>query len=187
MSDPDVNLNLGCGTTRFPGYLGIDIFRADNVDVLAHGEQLPFKDATFEHVLADSVLEHFEGLGLDRAMREIARVLKPGGTLLARVPHGLRGLLNPHHFHAFKRSTFRAWTTESEDFGGTTLQNSRLFRIERSYVTSGRGIPLWHFKKYFPRLFRLISSNDIPPRPMFPLLRWPTELTVILRRLPPLT
>jgi SAM-dependent methyltransferase len=46
--------------------------------------QLPFKDASFDCVIISEVLEH---LGEDnRALREISRVLKPGGRLAASVP-----------------------------------------------------------------------------------------------------
>jgi ubiquinone/menaquinone biosynthesis C-methylase UbiE len=46
--------------------------------------ELPFADATFDCVIISEVLEH---LGEDdRALAEISRVLKPGGTLAASVP-----------------------------------------------------------------------------------------------------
>lgn len=46
---------------------------------------LPFPDATFDKILMSEVLEH---LADDRtALREIYRVLKPGGTLALSVPH----------------------------------------------------------------------------------------------------
>jgi SAM-dependent methyltransferase len=54
-----------------------------NGDALA----LPFPDGTFDHVIASEVLEH---VGDDaQALREIARVLKPGGRLAATVPSWL--------------------------------------------------------------------------------------------------
>jgi ubiquinone/menaquinone biosynthesis C-methylase UbiE len=46
--------------------------------------ELPFKDHAFDCVIISEVLEH---LGEDeRALKEIARVLKPGGVLAASVP-----------------------------------------------------------------------------------------------------
>jgi SAM-dependent methyltransferase len=46
--------------------------------------QLPFADATFDKVVAAEILEH---LPEDtRAMRELARVLKPGGLIAVTVP-----------------------------------------------------------------------------------------------------
>ncbi|HET8939513.1 MAG TPA: methyltransferase domain-containing protein [Polyangiales bacterium] len=54
------------------------------VSVRASVYELPFADASFDCVIISEVLEH---LGEDdRALAEISRVLKPGGTLAASVP-----------------------------------------------------------------------------------------------------
>jgi SAM-dependent methyltransferase len=51
-----------------------------------HGDicAMPFADDSFDLVLATDVIEHVEED--DGALREIARVLRPGGTLLLTVP-----------------------------------------------------------------------------------------------------
>ena len=46
---------------------------------------IPFEAETFDIVVATEVLEHLPGL--DRAMREINRVLKIGGSVIASVPN----------------------------------------------------------------------------------------------------
>jgi SAM-dependent methyltransferase len=43
--------------------------------------QLPFADQSFDHALTISVLEHIPGDGDKRALRELFRVLRPGGIL----------------------------------------------------------------------------------------------------------
>jgi len=43
-------------------------------------EQLPFPDGSFHHVLCDSAIDHFSSP--DLGMREMARVLAPGGELI---------------------------------------------------------------------------------------------------------
>ena len=49
--------------------------------------QLPFADNTFDHIIASEVLEHVSDD--QRALHEVFRVLKPGGTLAATVPSWL--------------------------------------------------------------------------------------------------
>jgi SAM-dependent methyltransferase len=51
------------------------------------GYDLPFRDASFDCVIASEVLEHLHDD--DRSLREIGRVLKPGGLLAVTVPRWL--------------------------------------------------------------------------------------------------
>ena len=53
--------------------------------VVADGMNLPFKAEVFSHVISSEVMEHLED---DRAaLREIARVAKPSGSLVVTFPH----------------------------------------------------------------------------------------------------
>lgn len=62
-----------------PGSLAV----ATNGDAL----RLPFADGTFDRVIASEVLEHVTDD--QQALREVFRVLRPGGTLAATVPSWL--------------------------------------------------------------------------------------------------
>jgi SAM-dependent methyltransferase len=64
---------------------------SESLPAAAHGSvvnantlELPFEDGTFDHVIASEVLEHIPDDA--DAMREIARVTKPGGTITVTVP-----------------------------------------------------------------------------------------------------
>ena len=46
----------------------------------ANVEELPFSDGEFDLVLCSQVIEHL--LDVDAGLRELARVLRPGGTLI---------------------------------------------------------------------------------------------------------
>lgn len=52
--------------------------------VVGDALELPFPDESFDHVIASEILEHIPAD--TRAMRELARVLKPGGTAAVTVP-----------------------------------------------------------------------------------------------------
>lgn len=55
--------------------------------VIANGVNLGFRDNTFDKIYSVSVLEHIPGDGDTETMRELARILKPGGTLVITVPY----------------------------------------------------------------------------------------------------
>jgi SAM-dependent methyltransferase len=90
-------LDAGCGTgillSQFGAYdrYGCDISRAYLERAKAYGsvryaavEAMPYKNGWFAAVVCTDVLEHV--LDLNAAVKEILRVLKPGGTLIVRVP-----------------------------------------------------------------------------------------------------
>jgi SAM-dependent methyltransferase len=54
---------------------------------VADGRALPFPDASFDHAYSISVLEHIEEPGDAEALRELARVVRPGGKVLVTLPH----------------------------------------------------------------------------------------------------
>lgn len=61
---------------------------------VAAGEQLPYRDGAFDLVLCMDVLEHVQDVGA--VLREMYRVLKPGGLVLTTVPNR-RAFRDPHY------------------------------------------------------------------------------------------
>lgn len=82
-------LDVGCGSKPhkrlFPGLEWVGIDTRPVGDVVGDAEQLPFDDESFDTVLCVNVLHLVESP--IRAMREMARVLKPGGHLVLIVPN----------------------------------------------------------------------------------------------------
>ena len=80
-------LNWGCGPVRPREWVNSDLEPGDGVDLpcdIRHG--LPVPDDTFDCVVSIHVLEQLPYLELDATLRELRRVLKPGGTLRLAVP-----------------------------------------------------------------------------------------------------
>jgi SAM-dependent methyltransferase len=54
---------------------------------VADGRKLPFEDASFDHAYSISVLEHIAEDGDEQALRELARVVRPGGRVAFTAPY----------------------------------------------------------------------------------------------------
>lgn len=80
-------LDLGSQRGSFARPAGVTTVRLDREgapDVLADAAQLPFRDGSFDAVIANHSLEHFDQL--DAAIGEIGRVIKTNGALFVSVP-----------------------------------------------------------------------------------------------------
>lgn len=89
-----VVVELGCGPNPPPGVIGVDSRDLPGVSVIADLENgLPFlPDDSVDEVRSRHLLEHVDDLvGL---LREIHRVLRPGGTHSCAVPH----FSNPYYY-----------------------------------------------------------------------------------------
>lgn len=94
-------LNLGCGSFKKEGYLNLDRDPGLRPDIVHDLNKFPypFPDDRFEAIESDHVLEHLEEPF--RAMGELRRILKSGGSLIVRVPHFSRGFTHPDHRRGF--------------------------------------------------------------------------------------
>jgi SAM-dependent methyltransferase len=114
-------LDVGCGdkpyyplfATATSEYIGADVVDGPKVDVVCPLEHLAFPDTHFDTVLCSQVLEHVREPVT--ALREIARVLRPSGVLLAST-HGTY----PYHPHP---TDYWRWTQDGlralfDDAGG---------------------------------------------------------------------
>lgn len=87
-----IQLDIGCGFNKQPGFVGMDIRKGPGIDIVQDlektGWQLPDESVSF--AIASHVVEHINpanGIFL-RFMDEVWRVMKPGGKFMIVVPYG---------------------------------------------------------------------------------------------------
>ena len=114
-------LNLGCGFDKRQGWINVDSFAACEPDMLLDIEQAewPFEDGRFDHVLLKHVIEHV-GKEFDvfaRIMRNLHRILAPGGLLEIHVPHYRHETYwsDPTHVRPFTYLTFQMMSKRQND------------------------------------------------------------------------
>jgi SAM-dependent methyltransferase len=154
-------LDVGCGTGDFGRHCpshdieihGVDVDegaveRAKEAEIAVcldlESSPLPYNDASFDAVLARDILEHVREPG--RLVREIHRVLRPNGRLLASVVVAKPRRVWADYTHV------RGFTRESARF----LLEDAGFAIEA--IDAMGGIPLSDrlgFMHYVPDLLRL--------------------------------
>jgi len=104
-----IKLNLGSGARPLEGYINVDISAAaTSVDMVLDLDQIPwpFESESADEIIMSQCLEHLKDHNL--AMREVHRVLTPGGSAVISVPHFTWQLAyaDPTHKHFFAYPTF---------------------------------------------------------------------------------
>ncbi|AHJ28186.1 class I SAM-dependent methyltransferase [Nodularia spumigena CS-584] len=106
-------VDLGCGIHKTEGFIGVDVFAIDNVDVVADlNGHFPFPDNSIDLVKAHNIIEHLP----DRihTMNEIWRILKPGGIVDISVPStdGRGAFQDPTHVSFWNVNSFMYYSNQ---------------------------------------------------------------------------
>lgn len=165
----------------------LKIARAKGLNVaMAKIEDMPYFPEYFDIVTCTDVLEHVEDLNL--CVRKIVGVLKPGGTLIVRVPNreDLSSYLKPEY--PYYLAHLRAF-----DEFGLELLFTRVFDLEFIEKSPGLFIanapmlkyklPIKGYNFILTRSLRLIGYLSKPlHRQILRILYHPTEINVVLRK-----
>lgn len=189
IADGAVALDLGAGSGRVAAMnfkaagrfvFGIDVDLAISANHQIDGgcvgdaSCLPFRDAAFDVVFADNVLEHLDKPEL--VFKEVARVLKPGGRFVVKTPNArhyvtLLARLTPHRFHQWinrRRGRHHADTFPTRYLAntGTALRKlAAIARLDAASIVSVESRP--EYARINPALYvfgrayeRIVNSAD---------------------------
>jgi ubiquinone/menaquinone biosynthesis C-methylase UbiE len=112
--------------------------RMDVAFEMAQAQSLPFPDGRFDLVLSTVMLHHLPRAGRAQAVRDVRRVLKPGGRLLAVdfVRRSGKGLLA--HFHRHGRVDPRDLIALVTEAGLTVVESGPVGRWDLQFVLARR-------------------------------------------------
>jgi SAM-dependent methyltransferase len=107
---PGAVLDVGCGSAKLPGAVGLDISADTDADVVHDLDAFPYplEDASFDQIVMQDVIEHVaEPI---RLMEELHRIARPGARIQLRTPHFSSVLAygDPTHKHYFSTIAIRS-------------------------------------------------------------------------------
>jgi ubiquinone/menaquinone biosynthesis C-methylase UbiE len=140
-------LNLGCGKDIKKGYVNVDIVKLPGVDRIVDLNKFPwpFEPAEFDEILCKHVLEHLEKL--DKSMKELLRILKPGGKLKILVPHftSKSAFTDPTHKHFFSSGTFDYFLKSNRTDNHFYYFNFSFDRLTSKKIIFGKTYAKWNY------------------------------------------
>jgi len=160
-------LDVGCGHKPYAPlflpyvheYVGLDLVESpagNDADVIGSVSALPFDDASFDTVISTQVIEHVPEPHV--MLREIARVLRPGGVVLVTAPFAWPLHEVPHDFQRFTRYGLEYLATAAgltvdrvDERGGLWMMMTQLLS-EYMHLHRPRR---WIFRKLGPPFLRL--------------------------------
>src|SRR3989344_4807657 len=145
LRENELILNIGSSSKKiYSKAVNLDIGLFENVDVVADGKNLPFKDNSFDLVLIESVLEHVDEP--ERVIKEAYRVLKFKGRIYISIPFVFVFHGSPNDFN---RYTLNGLKKRLEILG---------FKVKKYGILSGPSSTISQMLRYY--LATLFSSNN---------------------------
>ena len=143
-------LHLGCGQNYYKGWINLDR-NPDNFSDLMHDLEVypwPFEDNTFDEIWADQLLEHLSDV--PKAVREVHRILKPGGVFSGQVPYcgSVWAFIDPTHKAFFSERSFLYYSKDAAY--GIQKLSGVTFSIVKTKLVGNTNTPLARLRNLIP-------------------------------------
>jgi len=163
-------VNLGSGRDIRKGWTNIDIKDWPGIDVIYDiSKGIPLGSNSVDEIYASHILEHIHDY--QNVIYEIFRVLKPGGTIMIRVPYGMEGFNSPFHYRYFLPETLDMFCLEDlkisclEDMNRIRALDTLIAFNKLDVHVNRRCKYRYHLKKYFGLRFPAYGINHLADGP----------------------
>lgn len=159
---PGTVLDIGCGSKKWPGAVGLDISADTDADVVHDLDVFPYplEDDSFDQVLMQDVIEHVaEPI---RVMEELQRVCRPGARIQLRTPHfsSVLAFSDPTHKHYFSAEAIR--TLAEPRFAHYTEGRMRVVHVTIDHWLPFRLLGVGRFARRFPMPYESYLAFRFP-------------------------
>ena len=160
-----VIIDLGCGSTKEAGAVGVDNAQLPVVDIVHDLLEFPypFEDKCAEKIYLKHVIEHFDFVDIQAILNEVHRILQVDGIVEIRVPHVfcVAAWADPTHRKWFSFGSANFW-----DKHGAKAYYQEVDAIWELVSTQSR-VTLFNWKRY-----RLRQLDNLISKIMARILNW---------------
>jgi SAM-dependent methyltransferase len=161
-SGPGDVLDVGCGSSKYPGATGIDISPDTEANLVADLDQLPWPldDNSFDQILAQDVIEHLER-PID-AVTEMHRIGRPGARIQLRTPHFSSALAygDPTHRHVLSAFAIRSFAEPL--FGHYPKASFRIIHVTLDFWDPLRWLQIHRLANRFQGAYEALFAYRFP-------------------------
>lgn len=131
-----IQLDIGCGINKQKGFIGLDIVKHPNVDIVHDVQKFPWpipSDCCFQ-ILLSHVWEHIEPKYRFRLMDELWRICRADGQLMISAPHAGSYLdyAHPAHYKCPNELTFQFFDPDYRYYQVTSYKKPKPWKIIRN-------------------------------------------------------